>query len=156
MMFGALPRATRRTPSLVEVRASRIHGRGVYARRAIRKGKRIIEYTGRRVSWESIPDDPDDPRTFFFGLHNGKDVIDPAIGGNDACWINHSCAPNCQAIEDESERIFIYALRDIHAGQELTYDYSLEIDEPRSKQSEDESACRCGTLSCRGTMLEVK
>jgi len=155
MMFGALPRATRRTPSLVEVRASRIHGRGVYATRAIRKSKRIIEYTGARVSWESIPDDSDDPRTFFFGLHNGKDVIDPAIGGNEACWINHSCAPNCQAIEDESERIFIYALRNIRAGEELTYDYSLEIDEPRSKESEIEALCCCQSRHCRGTMLQA-
>jgi SET domain-containing protein len=137
------------------VRESRIHGRGVYATRAIRKGTRIIEYTGKRVSWESVPENSDDPHTFLFGLHNGKDVIDAAIGGNQSRWINHSCDPNCEAIEDENDRVFIYALRDIGAGEELSYDYALEMDDPRTKESEKESACHCGTPRCRGTMLEA-
>ena len=148
--------AINRSSDLVEVRPSGIHGRGVFATRWIRKGKRIIEYTGKRVLWESVPDDPNDPRTFLFGLYNGKDVIDATVGGNEACWINHSCEPNCEAIEDENERVFIHALRNIRAGEELTYDYSLEIDGPRTKESEKESACYCGSPKCRGTMLEAK
>jgi len=144
------------TSQLVEVRPSGIHGRGVFATRPIRKGKRIIEYTGKRVLWESVPDDPNDPRTFLFGLYHGKDVIDATVGGNEACWINHSCEPNCEAIEDENERVFIHALRNIRAAEELTYDYSLEIDGPRTKESEKESACYCGSPKCRGTMLEAK
>jgi SET domain-containing protein len=136
------------------VRESRIHGRGVYATRAIRKGTRIIEYTGKRVSWESVPENLDDPRTFLFGLDNGKDVINAEIGGNESRWINHSCDPNCEAIEDENDRVFIYAMRHIRAGEELSYDYALEIDEPITKQSKKESACHCGASKCRGTMLE--
>src|SRR5438034_7339552 len=96
--------ASNRSSDLIEVRSSGIHGRGVFAARPIRKGKRIIEYTGKRVLWESVLDDPKDPRTFLFGLYNGKDVIDATIGGNESGWINHSCEANCEAIEDENER----------------------------------------------------
>src|SRR4030081_2448359 len=85
----------------IKVRASGIHGRGVYSTRSIAKGSRIIEYTGRRMSWEDAPNDPDDPHTFNFGLDNGK-VIDPLVGGNEARWINHSCDPNCEAIEENN------------------------------------------------------
>src|ERR1700757_560639 len=95
---------------LIEVRSSPIHGRGVFATRSIRRRQRIIEYTGKRMAWEEAPNDPNDPHTFNFGLDNGE-VINPEIGGNEARWINHSCAPNCEAIE-EDDRIFIYALRD--------------------------------------------
>ncbi len=138
---------------LIEVRKSGVHGRGVYATKAIPKGTRIIEYAGKRVLWESIPEDSEDRRTFLFGLQNGKDVIDPAIGGNEARWINHSCEPNCEAIEENS-RIFIYALRDLRPGEELFYDYALEMDEPRTKELEKESECYCGSSTCRGTMLD--
>ena len=137
------------------MRESRVHGRGVYATRAIRKGTRIIEYMGKRILWNDVPDDLDDPHTFLFGLDDGIHVIDPAIGGNEARWINHSCQPNCEAIEEADERVFIYALRDLRAGEELFYDYALEMDEPRTKKSEKESACNCGTPCCRGTMLSV-
>src|SRR5690349_1537247 len=112
-------RTSRRLNVQIEVRESGVHGRGVYATQFIRKGTRIIEYTGERTSWEAAPDD-DNPHTFNFGLENG-DVINPEVGGNDARWINHSCDPNCEAVE-EDDRIFIYALRDILAGEELLYD----------------------------------
>jgi Proteins containing SET domain len=140
---------------LVEVRASGVHGRGVYATQFIAKGTRIIEYTGTRVPWDSVPDDSEDPRTFLFGLDNGKDVIDPEIGGNDARWINHSCDPNCEAIEEDDERVFIDALRDLQPGEELFYDYQLEVDEPITNEVKEESRCYCGASSCRGTMLET-
>ncbi len=140
--------------SSLEVRQSRVHGRGVYTTRSIPAGKRIIEYTGERVLWEDAPDDEDDPHTFNFGLENGL-VINPEIGGNDARWINHSCEPNCEAIE-EDERIFIYALRDIEPGEELFYDYALEIDEPITAESATKHKCCCGSAKCRGTMLELE
>ena len=145
------PKAAR-SSTLVEVRPSGVHGRGVYAKRPIRKGTRIIEYTGERTSWEEAPNDPDNPHTFNFGLDNGE-VINPEIGGNEARWINHSCDPNCEAIEDEDDRVFIYALRNLAAGEELFYDYALELDEPPTKELEKEHECRCGSRKCRGTML---
>jgi SET domain-containing protein len=139
--------------TFLKVRKSLVHGRGVFATKAIRKGARIIEYTGRRVSWESIPAESDELRTYYFGLDNGKDVIDPAVGGNEARWINHSCDPNCEAIEDEKGRVFIHALRDLHPGEELFYDYCLAVDVVRTKEIEEEAKCFCATSRCRGTML---
>ena len=141
--------------SLISVRRSPIHGRGVFANKPIRKVSRIIEYTGRRVPWKDIPDDWDDAHTFLFGINDGEDVIDPAIGGNEACWINHSCDPNCEAIEEDGGRVFIYALRHINPGEELFYDYQLEVDDPITSAVKDESKCFCATSICRGTMLET-
>ena len=136
----------------IEVRDSNVHGRGVYATQLIPKGARIIEYTGRRMSWDQVEENPDDPHTFLFGLENDDQVINAGIGGNESRWINHSCDPNCEAIEEES-RIFIYALRDIEPGEELFYDYALEIDEPRTQQTEREFKCYCRRAKCRGTLL---
>jgi len=137
----------------IEVRESGVHGHGVYAMQSIPRSTRIIEYTGQRVSWEGAPNDENDPHTFNFGLDNGE-VINPEIGGNDARWINHSCDPNCEAIE-EDDRIFIDALRDIQAGEELFYDYALEIDEPITEESKKKFACHCHSPNCRGTMLDI-
>jgi uncharacterized protein len=149
----AKKRKTRQRAVHIEVRESDVHGRGVYAVEFIRKGTRIIEYTGERVPWEAAPDDDDDPHTFNFGLENG-DVINPEVGGNDARWINHSCDPNCEAVE-EDDRIFIYAMRNIQPGEELLYDYHMEIDEPITKSAKEKFACHCGASNCRGTMIEL-
>ena len=157
-------RSARRRPSIsrrqqataaLKVRKSRIHGRGVFAAKRFRKGERIIEYTGRRVSWASIPDHLDDGRIYYFGVGDGSVVIDPSVGGNEARWINHSCAPNCDIQETRSQRIFIHALRTIQPGEELFYDYRLELDEDveRTKEVEQECPCHCGAPNCRGTLL---
>jgi SET domain-containing protein len=138
----------------IEVRPSGVHGHGVYATQLIPEDTRIIEYTGERVAWEDAPNDEENPHTFNFGLENG-DVINPEVGGNEARWINHSCDPNCEAIE-EDDCIFIYAMRDIRAGEELFYDYALELDEPITKALKKEFACHCGSSNCRGTMLDLK
>ena len=147
------------SPEKVEVRKSGVHGKGVYAVAAIRKGERIIEYTGEHMAWDEAmelpPRDPKDPyHTFFFSLDNG-DVIDAARGGNDSRWINHSCDPNCETTEEEN-RIFIYARRGIRTGEELFYDYKIVPAERRTKKLEKEFACLCGSEKCRGTMLEPK
>jgi SET domain-containing protein len=143
----------------IKVRRSGVHGRGVFAARQIRKGTRIIEYTGKRVPWQTAqdwpPHDPDNPyHTFFFSLDNGH-VIDAAEGGNSSRWINHSCDPNCETIEEDG-RMFIYALRLIRAGEELFYDYKLEPADERTSELEKEFACFCGAPNCRGTMLAPK
>ena len=147
----------KKTSPPLEVRDSGIHGRGAFATRRIRKGRRIIEYTGQLMPWDvaSASEDPEDPHTFLFGLSDGSQVINAAIDGNDARWINHSCDPNCEAIE-EDDRVFIYALRDLEPGEELFYDYALQIDEPRSPEMERQFECHCGARSCRGTFLEAK
>jgi uncharacterized protein len=152
----SLTKADQNHSTLLEVRASRVHGLGVFASISIRKGTRIIEYTGQRILWHDVPDDLDDPHTFLFGLDDGVHVIDPVIGGNEARWINHSCQPNCEAIEEEDERVFIYALRDLRPGEELFYDYALEMDEPVTEQLKKECECFCGVPECRRTMLSAK
>jgi uncharacterized protein len=144
---------TRNPAVRIEVRKSGVHGRGVYATQFIPAGTRIIEYTGERVSEEAAPNDEDNPHTFNFGLENGE-VINPEIVGNDARWINHCCDPNCQAIEEDN-RIFIYAMCDIEAGEELFYDYAMEIDKPITEESKRNFACHCGASNCRGTMLAL-
>ena len=148
----------RKASSPLEVRESGIHGRGAFATRRIRKGRRIIEYTGQLMPWDvaSASEDPEDPHTFLFGLSDGSQVINAAIDGNDARWINHSCDPNCEAIEEDDDRVFIYALRDLEPGEELFYDYALEIDEPRSPEMDKQFECYCGARSCRGTFLAAE
>jgi SET domain-containing protein len=150
----AKKRRTRKRAVKIEVRKSGVHGTGVYALQSIPEGTRIIEYTGERVSWEAAPDKENDPHTFNFGLENGQ-VINPVVGGNDARWINHSCDPNCEAVE-EDDRVFIYAIRNIPAGEELLYDYQLEIDEPITEAAKKKFACHCGASNCRGTILGLK
>ena len=140
----------------IVVRRSGVHGRGVYAARALAEGEQIIEYEGERISWKEAlrrhPHDPDDPHhTFYFALDGGR-VIDAKYGGNSSRWINHSCAPNCEADEEEG-RVFIRALRDIGTGEELFYDYGLVLDGKQTKQLKRDYACRCGAKKCRGTML---
>jgi SET domain-containing protein len=146
-----MPFPVRQSPPRLKVDSSAVHGRGVYAVEPIPKGARIIEYAGQRIAWEATADDESDPHTFIFGLESGE-VINPEIGGNEARWINHCCGPNCEAFEEEG-RIFIYAKRDIEPGEELSYDYALEIDEPITKKSMKEFECSCGSPKCRGTML---
>jgi SET domain-containing protein len=143
------------TPFYV-VRDSRIHGKGVFAARKIPAGSYVVEYGGERISareadrrYNPSPENP--THTFYFSLESGK-VID---GGNDARWINHACEPNCEAREEDG-RVFIYALRDIHRGEELFYDYGLTLDERHTPTVKRAYLCLCGASSCRRTMLAPK
>ena len=155
-----MPAAKPRKTPIYVVRNSPIHGRGVFAGRTIRKGTQIIEYRGERISMreaERRPDsDPDNPyHTFLFELNDGK-VIDAAVRGNAARWINHSCAPNCKSVEDDDSRVYIEAKRAIAEGEELTYDYRLSYDGRITRKVREEYACRCGSKRCRGTLLLVE
>jgi SET domain-containing protein len=142
------------------VRRSSIHGRGVFARRTIRKGAEIVEYRGQRTTWEIGSErqglDPDEPyHTFLFEVEDGR-VIDARVRGNAARWINHSCDPNCEALEDEDGRVFIHARRTIRAGEELAYDYRLNVDGRVTRAMREAYACRCGAARCRGSLLNEK
>jgi uncharacterized protein len=140
----------------IVVRQSGVHGKGVFAAVSIEAGTRLIEYKGERISWKEAlrrhPHNPDEPNhTFYFALDDGG-VIDGKVDGNSARWINHSCAPNCEAEEIEGH-VYIHALRDIEAGEELFYDYGLVIDAKQTNKLKREYECRCGARKCRGTML---
>ena len=141
------------------VRKSSIQGRGVFATRQIKKGTRIAEYTGERISNREADRRYDDSHmkrhhTFLFTL-NKKTVVDGALtaGGGDASFINHSCDPNCEAIIRDS-RIYIYARRTIYPGTELAYDYQYERTGENDDELEKFYCCRCGAENCRGTMMK--
>jgi uncharacterized protein len=143
----------------VSVRRSPIQGRGMFALRPIRKGARVIEYVGERISHREADrrhtsEDGWSPHTMLFTV-DGKTVIDATDEGNSARWINHSCRPNCEAVDDGG-RIYIEAIRDIRPGDELTYDYNLLLDEPHTPAAKKAHPCRCGALRCRGTLLGQK
>ena len=149
--------ASTKRPRMYSVRSSPIHGRGVFATRTIRKGTSIIEYRGERISRKEADRRPDsDPHdathTFLFSLSDGS-VIDAAVRGNAARWINHCCSPNCESVEYTDGTVFIEARRTIHAGEELTYDYRLSIPGRISERTRKAYACRCASPRCRGTLL---
>jgi uncharacterized protein len=143
----------------IQVRRSGVHGKGVFALQDLAEGETLIEYVGEVISWDEAqdrhPHDPTDPNhTFYFHVNEDR-VIDALHGGNSSRWINHSCDPNCEA-DEENGRIFIKALRNIRAGEELNYDYGLIIDEPYTKKLKAEYPCWCGSPNCRGTLLSPK
>ncbi|MGH7811686.1 MAG: SET domain-containing protein [Candidatus Binatia bacterium] len=151
-----MPNTAKRRRRRLAVRKSAIHGRGVFALRAIPKGTRIIEYKGKLITDKEADRrygriQEHSAHTMLFSVDDGM-VIDATRHGNSARWINHSCSPNCE-IEEEHHRIFIEARRDIGPGEELAYDYNLQIGERHSKKAKREHACFCGARRCRGTML---
>ena len=153
-------------PKKIQARKSTIHGNGVFALEALRKDERVIEYKGlRRTHAEVDADDAGDVEsghTFLFTL-NDDYVIDANYKGNDARWINHSCAPNCEAVIAEAEgedrtadKVFIEAIRDIKPGEELTYNYGITLAERHTPRLKKIWECRCGSRKCTGTMLQPK
>lgn len=150
----------------IQQRRSRIHGNGVFAVAAIPASLRLVEYKGLRRTHEDADerygDSLDSGHTFLFTL-NDVYLIDANVDGNVARWINHSCAPNCQAVLEEDptgaperDRVFIESLRDIAPGEELTYNYGIRLSVPHTARLKKQWACRCGAAECTGTMLQPK
>ncbi len=128
-------------PRLI-IRSSDIHAAGCFTLENIAKRTRLLEYTGERITKaEGDIRYEGRPFTYLFGLGDGEVVID---GHGMAMFVNHSCDPNCETDEEEG-RVYIAAIRDIAAGEELTYDYCLY-------DGDDEAPCSCGSKSCRGSM----
>jgi SET domain-containing protein len=150
---------TKRTKRPFEVRTSKIQGRGVFATRDIRKGEEIVEYKGEHID-DAEADrrypfkDDERHHTFLFQLDDGS-IIDAGVHGNAAKYINHSCDPNCEAVEYDG-RIFIEALKNIKKGEELVYDYHFILDEPHNAANKKAYPCNCGSKKCRGTILAKK
>jgi SET domain-containing protein len=152
------PRRSRRSPPIV-VQPSPIQGSGVFATRAIDKGERIVEYVGERISHAEADVRYDDEamerhHTFLFSID--KDTcIDGNVGGNDARYINHSCAPNAYSLAD-GERIFIVAGKAIRAGEEILYDYAYTTEPTDTLEFlRRVYPCRCGAAKCRGTLADI-
>ena len=141
---------------VIIVKNSRIQGKGVFAAQRIRPGRRIIEYIGERIHpSEELKRYPDHEmerhHTFLFAVDE-KTTIDAAVDGNDARFINHSCDPNCEAINYDGH-IWIEAVKNIQPGVELTYDYNYQVDAPPTEEERRLYFCRCGSSKCRGTIL---
>ena len=140
-----------RVPGLenVEVRGSRVHGRGLFAARDFRKGERILQYLGEPLSkaegqrrtdaqWE-------EGRVYTFDLSRRRD-LDGAFEWNVARLANHSCDPNCESENDHGRAIWIVATRRIAKGDELSYDYNFPLIDPPP-------VCKCGAAKCRGYIV---
>jgi uncharacterized protein len=132
----------------VLVRASGVHGRGLFARQSFSKGERIIEYVGNRVTkaqsnaittkqWEQ-------GRVYTFELNSRVD-LDGSPMWNTARWANHSCDPNAET-EIVRGRIWLVAKKKIAPGDEITYDYNFPLDD-------DLAPCRCGSSKCLGYIV---
>lgn len=155
--------AHRNAHKSIKVYSSPVHGKGVIATHPIRKGTPIIQYRGKIMTWEKAldvhPHNPDEPNhTFIFDLNNGY-VIDAWYGNCAAKWLNHSCDPNVHAeISDGllQPQVWLLAKRDIKIGEELCFDYGLEIEgEEITEELRKDYECRCGSPNCRGTMLSL-
>lgn len=130
---------------IYEVRPSHIHGTGIFTRANIAAETRVIEYLGERVSKDESLRRRQDGNFFVFIVTEEFD-IDGAVDWNLARFINHSCAPNCEA-RQEDEHIWIIALRDIQAGEELTFNYGYDL------QDYEDHPCACGAPNCVGYMV---
>ena len=166
MMQGPIPQYCFAMPKRIAARRSPIHGNGVFALIDIPAKTELIEYRGKRLTHAQADrryaNTSDSGHTFLFTL-NDKYVIDASNEGNIARWINHSCKPNCRALLEETadgdprkDRVLIETRRPLRAGEELTYDYGIVLEERLTPRLKAIWGCRCGAPRCTGTLLKPK
>ncbi len=131
--------------SLIHFNNSAIHGTGGFARVNISAGTRLIEYVGRKIDKaESLRQcELDNP--YIFALDDQYD-LDGNVDWNPARLLNHSCSPNAEA-EQDGERIWIIAMRDIAIGEEITFNYNYDLVDYK------EHPCQCGSANCVGYII---
>jgi len=129
----------------ISFRRSRIHGTGGFARRGIPARTQVIEYVGEKITKAESLRRCEANNEYIFSLEDEHD-LDGNVHWNPARFLNHSCAPNCEA-EWDGERIWIVALRDISAGEELTFNYGYDLEDYR------EHPCQCGAPDCVGYIV---
>jgi SET domain-containing protein len=143
------------TPCL-RVSPSGVHGLGAFATRDLPAQALLGLYEGRRYTAEQVAARQwNDQLTYLFKLSN-EEIIDGGKGGNATRHLNHSCNPNCEAVEeyDDAGRLELrfQTLVPVEAGDELFIDYGLTADDGSSPA---DYPCRCGAENCRGTMLDL-
>jgi uncharacterized protein len=145
----------------LQTRASARHGLGVFATARIRRHALVIEYAGELIThaeaerrYPTNHDGETPEHTYVLQLDADR-VVDANVGGNDARFINHACDPNLEPITI-GDQVWLVALRDIAAGEELGYDYAIELDERHTPSAKRRFPCRCGGAACRGTLLRPK
>jgi uncharacterized protein len=132
-------------PDNLRIAPSPIHGQGGFATARITSGTRVIEYTGERITKAESCRRCEAQNWFIFGLDEEFD-LDGNVEWNPARFLNHSCAPNCEAICEEG-RVWIMALRDIQPGEEITFNYGYDLVDYQ------EHPCRCGAPGCAGYIV---
>lgn len=129
----------------LEVGPSGIHGQGGFARRAIPADTTVVEYVGEWIDKEESARRCEAGNVYVFTIDDARD-LDGNVSWNPARLLNHSCEPNCEA-QQEGDRIWIVARRDIAAGEELTFNYGYDFDEWR------DYPCACGAPGCLGYIV---
>ena len=134
--------------TLLWVGKSRIAGKGLFTAQEIKKGTRILQYIGEKITKAESAKRLAQGNVYVFAFNDYWD-IDGRVLRNKARYINHSCDPNCE-VRMTSRTIWIVALRDIKTGEELTFNYGYELDD------EMEQPCACGAEHCCGFILAQK
>jgi SET domain-containing protein len=129
----------------VRIGLSSIQGQGGFATRFLAKGVRIIEYAGERITKEESLRRCEAQNWFIFGLDEQFD-LDGNVEWNPARFLNHSCAPNAEAVCEEGH-VWILALRDIQPGEEITFNYGYDLIDF------EEHPCQCGSSECVGYIV---
>ena len=134
---------------LYKIKKSNIDNRGLYASRDIKDGTKIVEYKGKIITKKKVEEDPkfdNDKAIYLFNLNKRYD-LDGDFKYNTARLINHSCNPNCE-VAGVGLKVWVYAIRDIKKGEELSYDYGFGYDEYYK-----DFPCRCGSKNCVGYIV---
>jgi len=134
---------------LYKIKNSKIDKKGLYANQNIKKGTKILEYKGKIISVKKSETDPkfDNKKAIYLFNINKRFDLDGNFKFNTARLINHSCDPNCEVF-GEGLKIWIYAMKDIKKGDELSYDYGFSFDE-NFKQF----PCYCRSKNCVGYIV---
>lgn len=125
------------------VKPSKIHRWGVFAGEDIPGRRKVIEYTGERISRRETKKRCERPLNYIFTLDSYW-ALDGSVGGSGAEFINHSCEPNIEA-RIVKGHILYFSLREIRKGEELTVDYHFD-------KKVEKVPCSCGARRCRGTI----
>ena len=134
---------------LYKIKKSKIDKNGLYANCNIKRGTKIIEYKGKLVTVKNSEKDPkfdNSKAIYLFGI-NKKYDLDGNFSFNTARLINHSCEPNCEVF-GEGLKIWIFAMKNIKKGEELSYDYGFSFDQDYKKYP-----CNCGSKNCAGYII---
>ena len=132
-----------------KIKKSNINNKGLYAAKNIKSGKIIINYKGKIITKKETDTNPkydNDKAIYLFNLNNRYD-LDGDFEYNTARLINHSCNPNCE-VNGKGLKLWIFALRDIKKGEELSYDYGFAYDEDYKQ-----FVCKCGSKNCVGYIV---
>tara|TARA_Y100001958_G_C21165607_1_gene498531 strand:- start:832 stop:1281 length:450 start_codon:yes stop_codon:yes gene_type:complete len=134
---------------IYKIKKSKIDKNGLYASQDIKKGTRIIEYKGKIITSKQSEVNPkyDNSKAIYLFNINKKYDLDGDFKFNTARLINHSCDPNCE-VHGKGLKIWIYAMKDIRKGEELSYDYGFSFDKDFRQYP-----CRCGSKNCVGFIV---